>query len=482
MKKLFTLLFVLISVNAFALDRVLFPPDYYPDPTAGRPVSNGYIYVGDPDTDPEVVGNQKQVSALQEDTTTVNIPQPVRTNSGGVPTYNGSPVTLFVDGDYSLKVLNSSQSQVYYVPEQLSTSDTDELAKVSSNDTTAGYLGSKITSTGGTITITEVNDGGDETLNIEVPAATSTFWDQNSQTLASAATVNIGASNGTLKIITGTTTITAFDTVAAGTSRFLKFSGALTLTHNATSLILPTGANITTQDGDTALFVSEGSGNWRCHYYTAVGSGSVSTGGELKYDTVTSTETWASFKSSNSIPDTVTTVGVYLTSGGGGGGGGGGGAGTGQTGGGGGSGASGMVVHGFVTPSGSITIGAGGAAGTAGPVDTVGGTGGTGGTSSFVGLSIVGGNGGSGGSPGTGGGAGSGGAGGTLKAAGRYGVVGVAGNDGSDGGGSPGSGGSSTGNSAGGSGGAGGTGGLGNTPGSAGSVGTAGEATIWWVE
>lgn len=85
--------------------------------------------------------------------------------------------------------------------------------------------------------------------------------------LTSGSTVNIGAASGNMVHITGTTTITAFDTVQAGTWRLLVFDGALTLTHNSTSLILPTGASITTAAGDTALMVSEGSGNWRCVAY-----------------------------------------------------------------------------------------------------------------------------------------------------------------------------------------------------------------------
>jgi hypothetical protein len=83
-------------------------------------------------------------------------------------------------------------------------------------------------------------------------------------TIASAATVNIGAASGNYLQVTGTVTITAFDTVAAGVERMLEFAGALTLTHNATSLILPGGANIVTAAGDCAIFRSEGSGNWRC--------------------------------------------------------------------------------------------------------------------------------------------------------------------------------------------------------------------------
>lgn len=86
-------------------------------------------------------------------------------------------------------------------------------------------------------------------------------------TEASGSTVNIGAEDVNTITISGTTTITAFDTIASGAVRRLVFSGILTLTHNGTSLILPTAANITTAAGDVAVFVSLGSGNWRCVDY-----------------------------------------------------------------------------------------------------------------------------------------------------------------------------------------------------------------------
>ena len=88
---------------------------------------------------------------------------------------------------------------------------------------------------------------------------------QASSTLASAGSLNLGGVvAGDYIDITGTTSITSFGTIAAGIERTLVFSGALILTHNATSLILPTGANITTVAGDVFVFRSEGSGNWRC--------------------------------------------------------------------------------------------------------------------------------------------------------------------------------------------------------------------------
>ena len=86
----------------------------------------------------------------------------------------------------------------------------------------------------------------------------------SSDTIASASTTDIGAQAESYLTVSGTTTITAFGTVRAGTVRYLRFSGALVLTHNATSLILPGAANITTVAGDTAILASEGSGNWRC--------------------------------------------------------------------------------------------------------------------------------------------------------------------------------------------------------------------------
>lgn len=86
-------------------------------------------------------------------------------------------------------------------------------------------------------------------------------------TLASATTTDLGSVDAHTVNITGTTTITGLGTVSAGIRRKVWFSGALTLTHNGTSLILPTSANITTAAGDSAEFVSLGGGNWRCLWF-----------------------------------------------------------------------------------------------------------------------------------------------------------------------------------------------------------------------
>ncbi len=80
--------------------------------------------------------------------------------------------------------------------------------------------------------------------------------------IPSAATVNIGASTSLAVQITGTMTIASLGT-AANKLRFVRFAGALTLTHNAASLILLGGASRTTAAGDVGVYRSDAGGNWR---------------------------------------------------------------------------------------------------------------------------------------------------------------------------------------------------------------------------
>ena len=75
--------------------------------------------------------------------------------------------------------------------------------------------------------------------------------------------------------ITGTTSITSIGTLGVGTVVILEFDGALTFTHHATDLILPTGANITTAAGDIAIMYEYATGDWRCASYTKASGESV---------------------------------------------------------------------------------------------------------------------------------------------------------------------------------------------------------------
>lgn len=83
----------------------------------------------------------------------------------------------------------------------------------------------------------------------------------------SASTTDLARYSADFTDITGTTGITSFGYAPSGSIRHVRFTGALTLTHNGTSFILPGSANITTAANDTATFVSLGSGNWLCASY-----------------------------------------------------------------------------------------------------------------------------------------------------------------------------------------------------------------------
>ena len=83
--------------------------------------------------------------------------------------------------------------------------------------------------------------------------------------VASATALTLGV-DGNYFDITGTTTITSIAALGIGIVR-LHFDGILTLTHHATNLILPGGANITTAAGDEAVFFEYATGDWRCLSY-----------------------------------------------------------------------------------------------------------------------------------------------------------------------------------------------------------------------
>lgn len=89
----------------------------------------------------------------------------------------------------------------------------------------------------------------------------ATYLEQDRLDVASGATTNIGAAASNYINITGTTGITAFDSVAAGIVRLIRFNAVLTITNSA-SLIVPGAANFTSAAGDHAYAVSRGSGNW----------------------------------------------------------------------------------------------------------------------------------------------------------------------------------------------------------------------------
>lgn len=91
--------------------------------------------------------------------------------------------------------------------------------------------------------------------------------------VASASTLTLGAGN--FFHVTGTTTITDIDFSTAYDGRWaiLEFDGALTLTHNSTTLVLKGGANITTAAGDTCMVVQDNDENIHVVMYERAAAG-----------------------------------------------------------------------------------------------------------------------------------------------------------------------------------------------------------------
>ena len=77
----------------------------------GLPLENGYIWIGTANLDPQ--GNP--INVYWDAALTQLAAQPIRT-LGGYPSNNGTPARLYVNSDYSIRVMNKNASVVYSAP------------------------------------------------------------------------------------------------------------------------------------------------------------------------------------------------------------------------------------------------------------------------------------------------------------------------------------------------------------------------------
>lgn len=111
----------------------------------------------------------------------------------------------------------------------------------------------------------------------------------------SAATVDVGAQPGRTFAITGTTTITSFGVANNGVWKFIRFAGAVPLTHSS-NLRLPGSLSITARDGDALLALSLGSGVWEViAYFDRAGPGIIPCFRALASDYRTTTGNFTNF-------------------------------------------------------------------------------------------------------------------------------------------------------------------------------------------
>jgi hypothetical protein len=164
-------------------------------------------------------------------------------------------------------------------------------------------------------TTTETLTGTDAARAV-TPDALAALWEKGSDA-ASATVVSLG--EGGFFHVTGTTTITDIDfgTDKSGRAAVLVFDGALTLTHNSTTLILPGGASITTATGDCCLVVSEnGTDNVRVPWYQkASGRAVIETSytPEWTYTAQTATTSGTTVELTTAIPDTALEIEVIIS-------------------------------------------------------------------------------------------------------------------------------------------------------------------------
>lgn len=123
---------------------------------------------------------------------------------------------------------------------------------------------------GNTATVTEQLTGTSASA-YATPDSVAGLW-QRGTDIASASTLSLPATGGGVFNVTGTTGVTGISSAQGGRTVRFKFASSLTITHNATTLILPGGVSITTRAGDIAEFTNEAAAdasgsNWRLTDY-----------------------------------------------------------------------------------------------------------------------------------------------------------------------------------------------------------------------
>lgn len=187
--------------------------------------------------------------------------------------------------------LKKSDSSLYATQYRVDTAAFNALTRINTKGTVSSVAlangfglsvsGSPVTGTG---TITATVDTTLVATMADVNAATrdtvalsnriSLLNTLQGASIASADTINLLTTTGNVVDVTGTTTIRGLSPSASansaliGARRVVRFTGALTLTYNATTNILPGSANITTVNGDMAEFVYLGGVSWVCMDYT----------------------------------------------------------------------------------------------------------------------------------------------------------------------------------------------------------------------
>lgn len=145
---------------------VSMPNQLFTMPNKFASVFNGKIYIGKIDTDPTIAANQIPVYLENEDGTHVQVSQPIRTNAGGYPVYNGKVSKFVTVQGQSMLIQDANGAQLFYYPNVLKY-DPDQLQQRLASNEGASLVG---TSSGGTVQ--QFIDTIDETIESLIPWVT----------------------------------------------------------------------------------------------------------------------------------------------------------------------------------------------------------------------------------------------------------------------------------------------------------------------
>lgn len=119
---------------------VSMPSQLFTMPREFKSVFNGKIYIGKIDTDPTIQANQIQVYLENEDGSHIPMPQPIRTNSGGYPVYNGKVSKFVTVEGHSMLIQDANGVQLFYFPNVLKY-DPDQLRQELASSIGASLVG-----------------------------------------------------------------------------------------------------------------------------------------------------------------------------------------------------------------------------------------------------------------------------------------------------------------------------------------------------
>jgi hypothetical protein len=74
----------------------------------GQPLEAGYVWIGTANLDPQV----NPIAVYWDAALTIAAVQPIRT-LGGYPANSGTPARVYVDSNYSIRVMNKNGSTIY---------------------------------------------------------------------------------------------------------------------------------------------------------------------------------------------------------------------------------------------------------------------------------------------------------------------------------------------------------------------------------